>query len=261
MSSRRLARLRPDRTAAADSYWFPDYLGDLDALLDALAPGQAVDLVGHSMGGNVVMIYAGVRPERVRRLVNLEGFGMPQTQPGRRPSATRNGSTNCRSPPSCARYDSVDAVAAAAAQDQPAAAAEQAPPGWRRTGRAGATTASGKSSPTRRTSAPTRCLPGRRGAGMLEADPRAAAVGRGRPHRHRELVGPRYTNKSSNPPGRGAAGRKTDPVAGRAHAAPRSARRVGAATAGILAAPMTPVSPTIFTARSDGASGSTKRMQ
>jgi hypothetical protein len=28
------------------------------------------------MGGNVVMQYAGVRPERIRRLVNLEGFGM-----------------------------------------------------------------------------------------------------------------------------------------------------------------------------------------
>ena len=27
---------------AADSYWFPDYLGDLDAALDTLAPGLAV---------------------------------------------------------------------------------------------------------------------------------------------------------------------------------------------------------------------------
>jgi len=38
-----------------DSYWFLDYLGDLDALLDALSPDAPVDLVGHSMGGNVVM--------------------------------------------------------------------------------------------------------------------------------------------------------------------------------------------------------------
>jgi pimeloyl-ACP methyl ester carboxylesterase len=34
------------------------------------------------MGGNVAMMYAGVRPERIRRLVNLEGFGMPATRPG-----------------------------------------------------------------------------------------------------------------------------------------------------------------------------------
>ena len=68
-----------------DSYWFPDYLADLDALLDALYPGQTIDLVGHSMGGNVVMMYAGTRPERIRRLVNLEGFGMPATRPAQAP--------------------------------------------------------------------------------------------------------------------------------------------------------------------------------
>lgn len=65
-----------------DAYWFPDYLGDLEALLDALVPPGAAaespfDLLGHSMGGNVAMLYAGVRPARVRRLVNLEGFGLP----------------------------------------------------------------------------------------------------------------------------------------------------------------------------------------
>jgi len=68
-----------------DSYWFPDYLADLDALLDALYPGRTIDLVGHSMGGNVVMMYAGSRPERIRRLVNLEGFGMPVTRPAQAP--------------------------------------------------------------------------------------------------------------------------------------------------------------------------------
>ncbi|MDP2816851.1 MAG: alpha/beta hydrolase [Polaromonas sp.] len=66
---------------APDCFWFPDYLADLDFLLDHYAPGQAVDLVGHSMGGNVAMLYAGVRPERIRKLVNLEGFGMPATRP------------------------------------------------------------------------------------------------------------------------------------------------------------------------------------
>jgi len=65
----------------ADSFWFPDYLADLDFLLDHCCPGQPVDLVGHSMGGNVAMMYAGVRPERIRRLVNLEGFGLAASQP------------------------------------------------------------------------------------------------------------------------------------------------------------------------------------
>lgn len=70
---------------APDAYWFADYLADLDALLDALVPDGPIDLVGHSMGGNVAMLYAGVRPQRVRRLINLEGFGMPATQPAQAP--------------------------------------------------------------------------------------------------------------------------------------------------------------------------------
>ena len=75
------------KTAAggADNFWFPDYLADLDFLLDHYAPNQPVNLVGHSMGGNVVMLYGGVRPERIRRLVNLEGFGMPATTPSQAP--------------------------------------------------------------------------------------------------------------------------------------------------------------------------------
>ena len=43
-----------DRTQA-DSYWFADYLGDLEFILDALGADAPVDLVGHSMGGNVAM--------------------------------------------------------------------------------------------------------------------------------------------------------------------------------------------------------------
>ena len=72
-------------TGGADHYWFPDYLADLDFLLDQLVGDRAVDLVGHSMGGNVAMLYAGVRPERIRHLVNLEGFGMPATRPEQAP--------------------------------------------------------------------------------------------------------------------------------------------------------------------------------
>jgi pimeloyl-ACP methyl ester carboxylesterase len=70
---------------APDSYWFADYLADLDLLLDHFAQEREIDLVGHSMGGNVAMMYGGVRPERIRRLVNLEGFGLPATKPAQAP--------------------------------------------------------------------------------------------------------------------------------------------------------------------------------
>lgn len=63
----------------SDCYWFPDYLADLDHLLNEI--GSPVHLVGHSLGGNVACMYAGVQPERVAKLVNLEGFGMSPTRP------------------------------------------------------------------------------------------------------------------------------------------------------------------------------------
>jgi pimeloyl-ACP methyl ester carboxylesterase len=76
--------------SGADCYWFPDYLADLECLLDQLLPGQQpVELVGHSMGGNVATLYAGVRPQRIRRLVNLEGLGMPGSEPSQAPGRYR----------------------------------------------------------------------------------------------------------------------------------------------------------------------------
>ena len=68
-----------------DNFWFPDYMADLDFLLDHYSPDRPVNLIGHSLGGNVVMLYGGVRPERIRRLVNLEGFGLPATTPDMAP--------------------------------------------------------------------------------------------------------------------------------------------------------------------------------
>lgn len=72
--------------ATQDSFWFPDYLADLDALLDHYSPQQPVNLIGHSMGGHIATLYAGVRPARVARLVNLEGFGMPATRAAQAPA-------------------------------------------------------------------------------------------------------------------------------------------------------------------------------
>jgi len=68
----------------ADCYWLPDYLADLEALLNGIQE-KPVNLVGHSLGGNVAALYAGVRPARVRKLVNLEGFGMQATRPEQAP--------------------------------------------------------------------------------------------------------------------------------------------------------------------------------
>ena len=97
--------------SGADSYWFPDYLGDLDALLDQISPDAPVDLLGHSMGGNVVMSYAGVRPERIRRLVNLEGFGLPETTPEMGPKRLAEWLDELKVPQQLKPYSSLNAVA------------------------------------------------------------------------------------------------------------------------------------------------------
>ncbi|MCV2366702.1 alpha/beta fold hydrolase [Roseateles oligotrophus] len=98
--------------SGSDAYWFPDYLGDLDALLDAVSPEAPVDLLGHSMGGNVVMSYAGVRPGRVRRLINLEGFGLPQTQAEQAPARLTKWLDDLKTPQELKSYPDLAAVAA-----------------------------------------------------------------------------------------------------------------------------------------------------
>ena len=92
-----------------DTFWYPDYLADLDALVDHFQPEGHIDLLGHSMGGTVVSMYAGARPERIRRLINLEGFGLAATKPTQAPGryakwlnevkAARQGEMNLRSYP------------------------------------------------------------------------------------------------------------------------------------------------------------------
>ena len=113
-----------------DSYWFPDYLGDLDALLDALlarAPAhRQIDLLGHSLGGNVVMMYAGARPERVRRLVNLEGFGQPASRPEEAPARYARWLDELKEPNDLITYPDVAGVARRLCKNNPLLPADRA---------------------------------------------------------------------------------------------------------------------------------------
>ena len=72
----------PDLRGHGDSQWSLDggynmagYIYDLAQLIHqrGLAP---VSLVGHSLGGNIALRYAGIYPEKVRRLVSIEGLGL-----------------------------------------------------------------------------------------------------------------------------------------------------------------------------------------
>lgn len=57
--------------------YMSEYLADLDAIIDLFSPDEPVSIVAHSMGGGVASMYAGARPERVKQLVNMEGFWPP----------------------------------------------------------------------------------------------------------------------------------------------------------------------------------------
>ncbi len=66
---------------ARKPYWFPQYYADLDALIDWLSPDAPVNLVGHSMGGNIALAFAGICPERVAAVASLDGHGLPRRAP------------------------------------------------------------------------------------------------------------------------------------------------------------------------------------
>jgi pimeloyl-ACP methyl ester carboxylesterase len=98
--------------SSADGYWFPDYLGDLDALLARASPERPATLVGHSMGGNVACLYAGIRPARVAKLVNLEGFGLRGADPSHAPRRYAEWLDELADPPRFRDYVDFDELAA-----------------------------------------------------------------------------------------------------------------------------------------------------
>jgi pimeloyl-ACP methyl ester carboxylesterase len=74
--------IAPDLRGHGDSSWSPDgnyemsaFVYDIAQLIHQLnlAP---VSIIAHSMGGNIATRYAGLYPENVKRLVNIEGLGL-----------------------------------------------------------------------------------------------------------------------------------------------------------------------------------------
>ena len=107
-------------------YWFPDYVADVEALLDAFAPGEAAALVGHSLGGNIVLHYAGVRPQRVRAVVSLDGFGIPAEDATQAPSRFRAWLDAQSRPPEFTPYKSMQKVAERLRRNNPRLTDERA---------------------------------------------------------------------------------------------------------------------------------------
>lgn len=87
--------IAPDLRGHGDSQWsigasyaMIDYTLDLAQLLAATAKGPVV-LIGHSLGGSVALQYTGTYPDRVSKLVAIEGLGPPPEMIRDRPAVER----------------------------------------------------------------------------------------------------------------------------------------------------------------------------
>ncbi|MCV2215874.1 alpha/beta fold hydrolase [Thauera sp. Sel9] len=114
----------------ADGYWYPDYFADLDAILRAVEGEDTapVRLVGHSMGGNVALMYAGIRPARVGRVVVLDAFGLPDRSAAEAPGRYQKWLRELAEVPRPRIYPSLDALAERLRRDNPRLDAARA--GW-----------------------------------------------------------------------------------------------------------------------------------
>jgi pimeloyl-ACP methyl ester carboxylesterase len=109
-----------------DGYWFPDYYADLEALLQIYQGATPALVVGHSMGGVVSGIFAGIRPERIARVAILEGLGLKRLPPGEAPARYAQWLDELAAPPGFKPYRSFEEVAARLKRNNPRLADDKA---------------------------------------------------------------------------------------------------------------------------------------
>lgn len=84
--------IAPDLRGHGDSAWSPDgnyemsaFVYDVAQLIHQLGLAP-VSIIAHSMGGNIATRYAGLYPENVKKLVNIEGLGLSPAMQAERDS-------------------------------------------------------------------------------------------------------------------------------------------------------------------------------
>jgi len=109
---------RSEHVPLGAHYSFPDYLLDVEAVLEDLKLSE-VHLVGHSLGGIVGSAYAAVRPSRVKSLTLIESLGPSGGSPEGALERLRNFLDDSHRPPHRKRYDSMEAAAARLRENNP----------------------------------------------------------------------------------------------------------------------------------------------
>lgn len=109
--------IAPDLRGYGDSeylnrpYWYPDYSADLDALLAHYSADEPARLAGHSMGANIVSIYAAVRPQRVAQVAMLDFIGLKPPEPADPVGHLQRWLDNALTAPSTRTYADYGAIA------------------------------------------------------------------------------------------------------------------------------------------------------
>jgi pimeloyl-ACP methyl ester carboxylesterase len=61
--------------SGSDTYWYGDFIADLDQIFKHYQADAPVKVVAHSFGASVTGVYAGIRPERIEKFVNIDAYG------------------------------------------------------------------------------------------------------------------------------------------------------------------------------------------
>ncbi|WP_417547330.1 alpha/beta fold hydrolase [Marinobacter segnicrescens] len=81
-----------DHRPEGQGYMLADYVSDVAELLEThFSDHETVDLVGHSLGGIVALLFAAAFPEKVRRLVMIDSLGPISKAPEEAVSQLRRG--------------------------------------------------------------------------------------------------------------------------------------------------------------------------
>lgn len=71
-------------------YFFYEHVADAHAIFQRFSPKHPVSVLGHSLGGAILGLYAGAFPERVSHFINVEGFAFRDNPPERGPEKLRH---------------------------------------------------------------------------------------------------------------------------------------------------------------------------
>ncbi len=128
--------IAPDLRGHGDSDWavgspyaMIDYVVDLAQLISAIGK-RPLTLVGHSLGGAIVLQYTGVFPEMVKQVVAIEGLGPPPAMISQAPAYERMhnwvGAMQSLARRKVREYDSIEEALARMRTENPHLTPEQA---------------------------------------------------------------------------------------------------------------------------------------